>query len=350
MGRCSGCGENGHYVTTCPAAASAGKGKKTKGKKGGKKGAAKKGSKRARDAPKSNPLVAVPVALTPAQKKQWIDEVENAMADTMPPNVTLAMKLHVAATGSADFEDEAAEEAAMLAAPVSQLRKRSRYADIQAMLVQFRRTRPAKPPAGTLNPVVSRAGFVKAPRTLDDDWGSGATLNNKSDGFASAADYAGALMDMSLPLTGFSITVVKTGGNIPKTYFDSAVKFLDEVVLPAGGRGGVGQEAGTRRGHIHLQMTCELRTTLDGSTTKRLKKMICEDVLPHVQGRRVQVKPFGPFQDINTMIGYCMACTCSAGGGARGVFQAGNHPHAGLRACVGAGGGGGAGGTALAMR
>ena len=40
--------------------------------------------------------------------------------------------------------------------------------------------------------MVSRAGFVKAPRTLDDDWGSGATLNNKSDGFASAADYAGA--------------------------------------------------------------------------------------------------------------------------------------------------------------
>lgn len=123
------------------------------------------------------------------------------------------------------------------------------------------------------------------------------------------------------------------GGNIPASWFDSYVEFLKAVVGHSGGRGCVAQEAGSRRGRIHLQSaieasvlglcfstffpwadltsTCypisQVRTPGTADEGKAaLKKVLEENVILRSPGRRMNIKPFSKFQNMLAMVGYCM--------------------------------------------
>ena len=64
--------------------------------------------------------------------------------------------------------------------------------------------------------------------------------------------------DQSIPFTQYSINVTLDGKNCPLSWFDSFKSFLINVVQPAGGRGSVAQEAGSKKGQIHLQSAIEV--------------------------------------------------------------------------------------------
>ena len=98
-------------------------------------------------------------------------------------------------------------------------------------------------------------------------------------------------------------TTTCDGKNIPKAWFDHFVQFLDKVIKPAGGRGCVGQEAGNKKGHIHLQITIEARTTADEAGRLYLKNFIEEYVIQRCVGRRLILKQFSAMQDVLTMTG-----------------------------------------------
>ena len=341
-GNCGNCGQPGHYRTTCDQPPKSGTKRKTSRSVGSKKKPKKSASGAATAPVNTNPLVAVPRGLSPAQQQLWTDQVNAGVASSVSRDVREMMQQHVQLSTDAGFEDGCADLATLMPAPVPRRRHPAvggALASIRKLLMRWRARRRDKPPAGTLNTMVHRAGFVKAPRTLDKDWGSNATTNSDASAAADTVHaYAGKLMDKALPLVGFSVTVVKTKGNIPNSYFESARKFLDSVVGPAGGRGAVGQEAGKKRGHIHLQMCCEIRTANAAAGAKLLKKVLLDNVLYHVEGRRCQVKPFGPFQDMKTMtgasarVGLSRVWPAGLGNGIRGVLQSDARLHQ-MRCC-----------------
>lgn len=115
------------------------------------------------------------------------------------------------------------------------------------------------------------------------------------------------LFDRKTKLTSYSITIMVSKKNIPAIWFKSFCKFLDIYIKPGGGKGFVGLEAGNRKGHLHLQSTLQARTGGNSAQcTAKLKDIISTEVITHMVGRKIQVKPLTGLQDVFTMIGYCM--------------------------------------------
>ena len=309
---CSVCGQMGHYKPTCPTAASGSVGSKSKPKSKAQAARAKpmaraaavhvRGPVRGVPVPRSG-LVSVPKGLSERQQREWVSEVQNGVSDSISTNARAGMNANLRLSQSNKMEDDGAACTDLMPEPSSLAGRHAvgvaswGLGGIMQALAAYRRAKKPKLPAGTLNPLLERGGYVKAVRVLDDKWVSGATYD-AGDGVASIADYAGPLLDDTLPLVGYSITIVKAGGNIPRTYFDRMRLFLKTVIGPAGGKGCVGQEAGKRKGHLHLQCAMEVRMSLDDKGHVRLKRILMEEVLPHVNGRRCMIKPFGSVRSV----------------------------------------------------
>ena len=113
------------------------------------------------------------------------------------------------------------------------------------------------------------------------------------------------LTDLARPLNPFSITVTVSRSHVPECYFTAFCGFLDNVILPSGGQGFVGREAGRRLGQVHLQAAVLARAPGGQPGAVEIRDYIAEHVCMWVRGRKISVKAFTGDQSMLAMCGYC---------------------------------------------
>ena len=101
------------------------------------------------------------------------------------------------------------------------------------------------------------------------------------------------------PVTSFSLTIVKSGGDIQTCLLDIIGNFITDKCL----RGAVSTEVGSRAHNLHLQGVIELHFPRAPTYVKILCKYI-KDLLPDKKGHKVACKPFNTSQNFAAMVGY----------------------------------------------
>ena len=101
------------------------------------------------------------------------------------------------------------------------------------------------------------------------------------------------------PVTSFSLTIVKSGGDIQTSLLDTIGDFVKSKCL----RGAVSTEVGSRAHNLHLQGIIEIHYPRSPSHVKLLCQYI-KNLIPDKKGHKVACKPLSLSQTFKTMVGY----------------------------------------------
>lgn len=106
--------------------------------------------------------------------------------------------------------------------------------------------------------------------------------------------------DTSYPLSDFSLTVTKTGGDVGLDALESMALFIETHCV----KGGVATEVGQRAFNFHLQGMFRIHWPARKEYIQELQKIIKRALPDGGKKFKVNLKPFGVNQTFSAMVGY----------------------------------------------